>query len=740
MNGSGTDRRPWRRADPKRRMAAAGLVRTVAEVANAATSLEDGLAGVLPILCRHLGWPVGHAFLVEGDTLRSTDLWYLEGDPARFERFRERTGATPGCPDACLVAGVVHSGRASWIPDARTEPGLLRAGSDAVIRSGLLLPVRCDGEIPAVLELWADEVVEREAEILEVMEAVGTQLGVVALRERSRAFLEASEARLGEILDISADAVLALDSEGRIALFNAGAEATFGYSREEVLGEPVERLVPDGLRDTRAEGVRAVVSADQDSGSVVGGPGLDLRGRHRDGHTFPVKARIARVTGPPDPLYAVVLRDVTEERRVAAIQRALAEAGEVFASSLDAVETVRGVARVAVGHLAECCGIYLFDETGGVERVEFACAEGGAGDCHLARGWRASEATSRLVSGSAGGAPVLLTRDETRNLLGSDSGAVGTVLLVPVIAHERPLGSMVLIRRAGRESFGDGEVELATELARRTAIALEAAELFQTTRRAVHTRDEILGMVCHDLGTPVSAVAMVVDRLLRQAPEDDRRVRTRSYLEGLRTSVSQMERLIRDLLDVRQIEAGRFVVEPIAQPLNPILWAAVSGMEARAGQDAVEVLSPDDGLRVRADRDRLIQLLWNLLSNARRVSPPDSPVRVEAIEAGDEVVITVLDRGPGIPPDQVPYLFDRFAQARRVRRVGAGLGLTIAREIAEAHGGRMWVDTEVGVGSAFRFTLPRVRPQALERVPRPKAVAGRNDPSRVRRRGRNDPR
>lgn len=709
MGSYSPERRPWRRADSRSHLAA-GLVRTVAEIANAATSLEDVLAGVLPVLCRYLGWPVGHAFLVRGNEIRSTDLWYLD-DPERFAGFRERTGSSPYCPEACLVAGVAQAGRAAWISDARSEPGLLRAVPDDAVRSGILLPIRSGGEIPAVLELWADVVVEPDADVLELMEAVGTQLGVVALRERSRAALEASEKRLGEILDISADAVLALDTEGRISLFNAGAEATFGYSRGDLIGEPVEILMPEGLREGYSAGVRAVAGGRIDP-QVMDRPGLQIRARHRDGHTFPVKARVARVTGPPEPLLAVVLRDVTEELRFETIQRTLAEAGEVFATSLDAGDTVRGVARVTAAHLADCCGIYHFDDSGGIHLAEFACGRHDDAECRLSRRWQRSERTLPLVA-AATSAPLLLEADEVRELLGPDSSDVGAIMLAPLVAHERPLGCMVLMRDEGRESFGDAEVDLVLELARRTASSLEAIELFQTTRRAVHTRDEILGMVSHDLGTPVSAVAMVVERLLRQAPEDDRRG-SRRYLDALRNSVRQMERLIRDLLDVRQIEAGRFVVEPIAQPLHPILEAAASGMRADEGDSPVEVRIQDQGVRVRADRDRLIQLLWNLLSNAIRVSPPGSPVRVQVIEAGDEVVITVLDEGPGIPPEQLLHLFDRFAQARRVRRVGAGLGLTIAREIAEAHGGRMWVDTEVGLGSAFRFTLPRVRLRTLE--------------------------
>jgi sigma-B regulation protein RsbU (phosphoserine phosphatase) len=223
---------------------------------------------------------------------------------------------------------------------------------------------------------------------------------------------------------------------------------------------------------------------------------------------------------------------------------------------------------------------------------------------------------------------------------------------------------------------------------------------------AVNARDEVLRIVAHDIGNSLSAVkihAMVLERTL---PPGDAEARKRT--EAIRNLTQQMDRLRQDLLDVAAIEAGRLSFEPgetaLAEVVDDVL-GTVAGMAAEKSL-AVESCVSSELPAVWADRERLHQVLSNLVGNAVKFTPAHGRIRVSAARDGDDVRVAVEDTGPGIPAEHLENVFDRFWQARSTRRAGAGLGLAIARGVVEAHGGRIRATSEVGRGTTFEFTLP----------------------------------
>lgn len=223
---------------------------------------------------------------------------------------------------------------------------------------------------------------------------------------------------------------------------------------------------------------------------------------------------------------------------------------------------------------------------------------------------------------------------------------------------------------------------------------------------AVNARDEVLRIVAHDIGNSLSAVkihAMVLERTL---PPGD--VEARKHTEAIRNLTQQMDRLRQDLLDVAAIEAGRLSFEPgetaLAEVVDDVL-GTVAGMAAEKSL-AVESCVSAELPAVWADRERLHQVLSNLVANAVKFTPAHGRIRVSAERHGDDVRVAVEDTGPGIPAEHLENVFDRFWQARSTRRAGAGLGLAIARGVVEAHGGRIEARSEVGRGTTFEFTLP----------------------------------
>ncbi|MGI9626887.1 MAG: ATP-binding protein [Longimicrobiales bacterium] len=233
----------------------------------------------------------------------------------------------------------------------------------------------------------------------------------------------------------------------------------------------------------------------------------------------------------------------------------------------------------------------------------------------------------------------------------------------------------------------------------------EQREIAEALRQALRGRDEVLAVVSHDLRNPVGTVFSAADLLLEvDFPLEKRR----EHLSIIKRSAARMNRLIQDLLDVARIEAGGFYVTPRVEDITSTLREACELARPRAVAKEVELAcEPDDRLPpVKADRDRILQVLSNLIGNAIKFTPASGRIVVGASAGDHEVVVRIADTGPGIPGGARDHVFDRFWQVKRSDRAGAGLGLAIVKGIVESHGGRVWVDSAGEEGSVFCFTLP----------------------------------
>ncbi|MDQ4079868.1 MAG: HAMP domain-containing histidine kinase [Gemmatimonadota bacterium] len=239
--------------------------------------------------------------------------------------------------------------------------------------------------------------------------------------------------------------------------------------------------------------------------------------------------------------------------------------------------------------------------------------------------------------------------------------------------------------------------ELASEHSRLTD-ALANAE------SALAMRDEVLAIVAHDLRTPLDAILTSVAFLMDVEHSEEER---RRLLAVIRRSVSGMHRLIDDLLDVARMESGAFAVDLHPCDLGALARDVVEQFRRQAVNAGLTLeCHIESDTIVTADRHRIAQVLQNLIGNALKFTPAGGRVTVDVRRGGTGGVhCSVADTGAGIAPDDLSRLFERFWQARRDRRGGAGLGLAIARGIVEAHGARLEVDSELGAGSTFFFHL-----------------------------------
>ncbi len=239
-------------------------------------------------------------------------------------------------------------------------------------------------------------------------------------------------------------------------------------------------------------------------------------------------------------------------------------------------------------------------------------------------------------------------------------------------------------------------------------LAADNARLYEEARAAMLARERVLAIVSHDLRNSLATVLLNSSAILETVPPDAQDPGQRDQLEWIARSAEQMDRLIRDLLDLSSIEAGRLSVEPRSCGAAAIVSDAVNFHGALAAEKGVELGREfEDGLpAVEADHERILQVLANLIGNAIKFTAPGGRVMVRASAAGNEVEFSVADTGLGIAMDDMPSIFELYWQAERGHRRGAGLGLPIARAIVEAHGGSIRADSEPSVGSTFSFTLP----------------------------------
>jgi signal transduction histidine kinase len=180
----------------------------------------------------------------------------------------------------------------------------------------------------------------------------------------------------------------------------------------------------------------------------------------------------------------------------------------------------------------------------------------------------------------------------------------------------------------------------------------------------------------------------------------------------IQRAVERMLLLISDLLDFSRIESGIFSVELHPETLESIVLPAIDGMKTlvESKRQTIECCVPTNLSEVAADARRIGQVLSNLLGNAVKFTREGGKIAVSAQQRGSGIVVSISDEGPGIPSENLSKVFDRFWQAEETKRMGSGLGLSIAKGIVEAHGGRIWVESELGKGSKFSFTLPLAVP------------------------------
>jgi len=549
--------------------------------------------------------------------------------------------------------------------------------------------------------------------------AVVNQLATALDRDCVERALRTSEAKLAGILSMAVDAVITVDETMHIAMYNAGAERIFGWSPNEILGRPIELLLPRRFREAHRQHTREFQAA-TDTTRKMGARLPAIYGRRKDGEEFLADAAISKLNIDGSWLFTVFLRDISEQKRVEREKAFLAEVSAVLSGTLDNDLKLGNIARLAMGDFADFCVIEFLDERGEQRRLEVSSAEPEKTAAAMALKLFPLDRTrphlssvvlqssqSQLVTEVS---PALLRSVAPRapHLRLYESMGLRSLIGVPLLVGGRLLGALIVATSRPDRQFDEADLHLLTEVGQRAALALESARLYRVAQRAIQVRDDVLGVVAHDLRNPLGTILMQTDLMQRKGAEPDRRARRPG--DVIDRAARRMNRLIQDLLDITSIDAGHLSIERtgvvVRQVMSDLLdtqqpLAASRSLELRRDATAID-------LEIWADRERLFQVLENLVGNAIKFTPAGGTITVGARRQGVNALLWVSDTGAGIEASDLSHLFDRFWQVKKSARRGAGLGLAIVKGLVESHGGRIWVESVLGQGSTFYFTIPIV--------------------------------
>ena len=397
--------------------------------------------------------------------------------------------------------------------------------------------------------------------------------------------------------------------------------------------------------------------------------------------------------------------------------RLIASVTSAINASFELTTTLAEVTRLLVPTLADFVVIDLVKDTQLV-RVAHASRDrtleavmGSSAYRFVAEGGpvrRALAEGSSLVFGHAELSGVT-ANDDSYHRAAARAGA-HSMLVTPLATRDRIVGAITYLSTTPEHTFDDPEqLLLAEEVAHRVAVGIDNARLYATAQQAIRARDELLAVVSHDLRNPLGIVALALGMIERDPAQSEVAV------PRAKRGIERMQRLIEDLLDIARIEAGTLHVEPAPIVLGTFLTDAIEQHRDLATDKGVHLVADFEGRigAAVADRHRLGQAVANLLANAVKFTPAGGTIRVSAVTHSDRVVIAVADDGPGISPEHIDHVFDRYWQPER-RRDGLGLGLAIVKGIVDAHGGTVEVESILGQGATFRVVLKRNRSMPTE--------------------------
>ncbi|MGE4131984.1 MAG: ATP-binding protein [Bdellovibrionales bacterium] len=519
-------------------------------------------------------------------------------------------------------------------------------------------------------------------------------------------------------LQTAYDAIIIVNEQRKIVFANRQTNNWFGYEPAELVGQTLEVLIPERFCAQHIEKHNVYL---KNPVSRPMGRMLNIVARRKDGSEFPADISLSPFQTKHGILTTAFIRDITESKRLADQERFLLKTSQMLSETIDYQERIQGTVDAMVPELADLCAIYVAEDGKLIPKaIAHSTSEDSEFFWNAARAYCEAERRDSALGPNfvmRTGKPQLIEKladdligpelpnsvsfDQIKNL------NIRSYMAVPMFVRGRPIG-VISFSRVAPKSYTDKDLAFAERVAFRSAFAIDNSRLYKEAQDSIRLREDVLAIVSHDLKSPLATIAMSNDLIKGELQKSPDQSQVQKMTEIIERSARQMNRLITDLLDFAKIESGRLSVAPGVFSVNTFIENGLTMVQHHAKKKGISFeVNIQAGLPlIHYDLDRITQVLYNLVGNAIKFSPENGTVKVRALAKDSDILFSVEDEGPGIAKENLKLIFEKYWQVRQTGETGSGLGLYIAKRIVEAHGGRIWAESEIGNGTKCYFSLP----------------------------------
>jgi PAS domain S-box-containing protein len=511
------------------------------------------------------------------------------------------------------------------------------------------------------------------------------------------------QAMLAALIEGSEDAIISKDLSSRITSWNKAAERMFGYTEAEMVGQLIHILIPPDRRKEEDQIIASLKRGERVEHFETIRVTKHGRELHISLTISPIRAADGTIIGA-----SKIARDITRQRLNEERLRIVNE----LAQSINAKLEVDAILQVVTDASTRLCGASFgaffynkVDEKG--ESYMLYALSGAPREAFDKFGMPRNTA---VFNPTFEGTAIVRSDDITKDpRYGHNSPHQGmpkghlpvvSYLAVPVRSQSGVVVGGLFFGHPKPAMFTEEHEQLVISIASQAAIALENAKLLQEVNHLNKRKDEFIGFASHELKTPLTTLKGYI-QIARAG-----NMPVESLFDKMERQVERLEGIISDLLDISRIHAGRLDLQFSRTSLSNLIKESVELVDPDGHE--VRIQYPTEDVEVNVDGQKISQVLVNILSNAVKYSSAATVIEVTASIMGDEIQISFRDKGPGIAPEDLRQIFNQYYQAfsQRGKGRGVGLGLYIAKEILEAHSGRIWAESEVGKGSVFYVVFP----------------------------------
>jgi len=528
---------------------------------------------------------------------------------------------------------------------------------------------------------------------------------------------EEKQTILSEIVRSADDAIVSKDLNGIIMSWNQGAERIFGYSEAEIIGKSINTLIPTYLQheeSTIINEIKAGRTVDHYQTFRI----------TRSGKEIPISLTISPMRNKAGQIIGAskIARDISEKiQREQTIQfhakrlETLHAIGKIISEKLDTPSLIQTVINSTTHLAAADVGIcfYRVSDEQGQSRLSVAAmtlgeAEVDFGNQQLEEGLIhtvfAGESSIKFEDVAA--TPHIQALFES--CIDAGAPAIRHSLAIPIRAADKLLIGAMFFGYTKSDVFNAADEDIIHSIASLVAVALDNARLFEEVNALNLRKNEFIALASHELKTPLATTKGYLQILERSEIDQ---VGQRFLTKALK-QLERINALIAELLDISKIEAGKLSFHFEQFDMSEMILDVVETFHFSSQTHTVFVNNIHGEYMVEADRQRMEQVVINLITNAIKYSPNAHQVHVSLESSPEEVTVKVIDEGMGMTRDQREKVFTRFYQVEGTSKMtGLGLGLYLSKEIIERHGGRVGVDSQLGKGSTFYFSVPRTPPK-----------------------------